>query len=371
MKFILSSGYLQRHLQMLSGVINNSNTLPILDNFLFEVIQNKLKITASDLETTMQTELDIESDAELKIAVSAKLLLDILKAIPEQPLTFTVEDNNSVTLSGNIGKYSISYEDAEAFPKLAELENTSEFSLEGDVLATAVQKTIFAAGNDDLRPVMSGVYMQLRENQLTMVATDAHKLVKYTYEGVGNEQEAAIIIPKKPLNLIKSILAGAEDTVKVSFNTHNVCFSWDNTKLISRLIDGKYPNYEAVIPKDNPNRLQIGRQELLNSVRRVSIFASKTTNQIKLKLAGTSLHLSADDIDFNNHAEETLTCNYQGNDMQIGFNSRFLSEMLSNLQTDEVSIDLSEPNRAGILKPIDAADQNESILMLVMPVMIS
>ncbi|MDT8348099.1 MAG: DNA polymerase III subunit beta, partial [Flavobacteriaceae bacterium] len=240
MKFILSSGYLQKHLQMLSGVINSSNTLPILDNFLFEVDKNRLIITASDLETTMQTELQIESDAQLKIALSAKLLLDILKAIPEQPLTFIVEANNTINLSGNIGKYSISYEDADAFPKLAELENTSEFSIQGGVLATAVQKTIFAAGNDDLRPVMSGVFVQLQENQLTMVATDAHKLVKYTYYNIGNEQEAAIIIPKKPLNLVKSILASSEDSVQVSFNTHNVCFSWDNTKLISRLIDGKY-----------------------------------------------------------------------------------------------------------------------------------
>ncbi len=371
MKFIVSSTYLLKQLQVLGGVINSSNTLPILDNFLFELDNTKLTVSASDLETTMSSTLDVESDSEGSVAIPARLLLDTLKTFPEQPLTFVVEDNNTVEISSNHGKYALAYASGAEFPKAVALEDPSTTVILGDILATAISKTIFAAGNDDLRPVMSGVFFQFSMEGLTFVATDAHKLVKYTREDVNASQVAEFIMPKKPLNLLKGILAGSEDEVTIEYNDSNAKFTFENSELICRLIDGKYPNYEAVIPKENPNKLAIDRTQFLNSVRRVSIFSNKTTHQIRLKIAGAELNISAEDVDYSNKAEERLTCDYQGDDMQIGFNSRFLTEMLNNLGSDDVSLEMSMPNRAGILTPVDGLDDGEQITMLVMPVMLN
>ncbi|WP_323789090.1 DNA polymerase III subunit beta [Psychroserpens sp.] len=371
MKFIVSSTYLLKQLQVLGGVINNSNTLPILDNFLFELKNSKLTVSASDLETTMSSTLDVESDEDGSIALPARLLLDTLKTFPEQPLTFVVEDNNTVEISSNHGKYALAYADGNEFPKAVELDNPSTTTIAGDILATAISKTIFAAGNDDLRPVMSGVFFQFSTEGLTFVATDAHKLVKYTREDIKADQVAEFIMPKKPLNLLKGILATSDDALTIEYNDSNAKFTFENSVLVCRLIDGKYPNYEAVIPKENPNRLTIDRTQFLNSVRRVSIFSNKTTHQIRLKIAGSELNISAEDIDYSNKAEERLTCDYQGDDMQIGFNSRFLTEMLNNLNADQVQLEMSLPNRAGILTPIDGLDEGEQVTMLVMPVMLN
>lgn len=371
MKFIVSSTYLLKQLQVLGGVINSSNTLPILDNFLFELDQSKLTVSASDLETTMASSLDVESDSTGSVAIPARLLLDTLKTFPEQPLTFVVEENNTVEISSNHGKYALAYADGNEFPKAVALEDPSKTIVTGDILATAISKTIFAAGNDDLRPVMSGVFFQFSTEGLTFVATDAHKLVKYTRQDVKANQIAEFIMPKKPLNLLKGILAASEEDVTIEYNESNAKFTFENSELICRLIDGKYPNYEAVIPKENPNKLSIDRTQFLNSVRRVSIFSNKTTHQIRLKIAGAELNISAEDIDYSNKAEERLTCDYQGDDMQIGFNSRFLTEMLNNLGSDEVQLEMSMPNRAGILTPIDGLDEGEHITMLVMPVMLN
>ncbi len=371
MKFIVSSTYLLKQLQVLGGVINNSNTLPILDNFLFELKDSKLTVSASDLETTMSSVIDVESDADGSIALPARLLLDTLKTFPEQPLTFVVEDNNTVEISSNHGKYALAYANGNEFPKAIALEDPSTTTISGDILATAISKTIFAAGNDDLRPVMSGVFFQFSTEGLTFVATDAHKLVKYTREDVQASQVAEFIMPKKPLNLLKGILAASNESVKIEYNDSNAKFTFENSELICRLIDGKYPNYEAVIPKENPNKLTIDRTQFLNSVRRVSIFSNKTTHQIRLKIAGAELNISAEDIDYSNKAEERLSCDYQGDDMQIGFNSRFLTEMLNNLSSSEVQLEMSLPNRAGILTPIDGLDDGERVTMLVMPVMLN
>ncbi|WP_136480794.1 DNA polymerase III subunit beta [Cognatitamlana onchidii] len=371
MKFIVSSTYLLKQLQVLGGVINSSNTLPILDNFLFELNQSQLTVSASDLETTMASTLDVESDTEGSVAIPARLLLDTLKTFPEQPLTFVVEDNNTVEISSNHGKYALAYADGKEFPKAVALEDPSKTVVTGDVLATAISKTIFAAGNDDLRPVMSGVFFQFSTEGLTFVATDAHKLVKYSRADIKANQVAEFIMPKKPLNLLKGILAASEDDVTIEYNESNAKFTFENSELICRLIDGKYPNYEAVIPKENPNKLVIGRNQFLNSVRRVSIFSNKTTHQIRLKIAGAELNISAEDVDYSNKAEERLTCDYQGDDMQIGFNSRFLTEMLNNLSSDDVQLEMSMPNRAGILTPIDGLDEGEQVTMLVMPVMLN
>ncbi|MDH3697411.1 MAG: DNA polymerase III subunit beta [Flavobacteriaceae bacterium] len=371
MKFIVSSTYLLKKLQVLGGVINASNTLPILDNFLFELDKNNLQVSASDLETTMSTKLNVDSEDSGTIAVPAKLLLETLKTFPEQPLTFLVADNNTVEISSNHGKYALAYADGAEFPKAVELSEPSATTLQGDILATAISKTIFAAGNDDLRPVMSGVFFQFSPENLTFVATDAHKLVKYQRTDVTASQVAEFIMPKKPLNLLKGILLGSEEDVLVEYNDSNAKFSFDETVLICRLIDGKYPNYEAVIPKENPNQLSISRDQFLSSVKRVSIFSNKTTHQIRLRIAGAELNISAEDIDYSNKAEERLTCSYQGDDMQIGFNSRFLVEMLNSLQSGDISLEMSMPNRAGILTPMDGLDEGEQITMLVMPVMLN
>ena len=370
MKFIVSSSQLLKQLQVLGGVINNSNTLPILDNFLFELNQNELKISASDLETTMSTTIDVESDSEGSVAISARLLLDTLKTFPNQPLTFKTEANN-IEISSSQGKYDMAYFDGSEFPKSISIESPSSTVIPGSILATAISKTIFAAGNDDLRPVMSGVFFQFSTDSLTFVATDAHKLVKYARTDVVATEAAEFIMPKKPLNLLKGILGGSESDVTIEYNDANAKFTFDNVVLVCRLIDGKYPNYEAVIPKENPNKLTVDRGTFLNSVKRVSIFSSKTTHQIRLKMAGTELNISAEDVDYSNKAEERLVCEYQGDDLQIGFNSRFLSEMLSNLTSNEILIEMSLPNRAGILTPIDGVEEGEYITMLVMPVMLN
>ena len=371
MKFIVSSSQLLKQLQVLGGVINNNNTLPILDNFLFELSENQLKVSASDLETTMSSVVDVESDSSGSIAVSARLLLDTLKTFPDQPLTFKTEGDSTIEISSDQGKYDMAYFGGDEFPKAVSLPSPSKTVVPAHILGTAISKTIFAAGNDDLRPVMSGVFFQFSSQSLTFVATDAHKLVKYSRTDVTADQTAEFIMPKKPLNLLKGILGGSESEVTIEYNDANAKFTFDNIVLVCRLIDGKYPNYEAVIPKENPNKLTVDRASFLNSVRRVSIFSSKTTHQIRLKMAGTELNISAEDLDFSNKADERLNCDYQGDDMQIGFNSRFLSEMLGNLTSSEVLIEMSLPNRAGILTPIDGTDEGEKITMLVMPVMLN
>lgn len=371
MKFIVSSSYLLKQLQVLGSVINSNNTLSILDNFLFELNQNKLTVSASDLETTMSATLDIESTAEGSVAIPAKLLLETLKTFPEQPLTFSVSENATIEISSNSGKYALAYQPGEEFPKSASLEDPSVTKIPAEILATAISKTIFAAGNDDLRPAMSGVYFQFAPTGLIFVATDAHKLVKYSRTDVTANQNADFIMPRKPLTILKSILAASDAEVSIEYNDSNAVFSFDNYILTCRLIDGKYPNYEAVIPKENPNKLQIDRAQFLSSVRRVAIFSNKTTHQIRLKIAGTELNISAEDLDYSNKAEERLTCDYQGDDIQIGFNSRFLTEMLNNLQSDSILLEMSLPNRAGILTPVDGLDEGENVTMLVMPVMLN
>jgi DNA polymerase-3 subunit beta len=342
-----------------------------LDHVLFELAPQQLKITATDLETTISATIKVESNSEGKLAVPARLLLDTVKTFPEQPLTFSQADNNTLEISSEQGKYALAYANADEYPQAADVVDASSLTIQGDTLATAINNTIFASGNDDLRPVMSGVFFQLSSSGMTFVATDAHKLVKYERTDVVAPETAEFIMPKKPLNLLKSVLIGSEEDVTVNYNNSNVQFSFDDTVVICRLIDGKYPNYEAVIPKENPNVMSINRVQLLNTVKRVSIFSNKTTHQIRLRIAGAELHISAEDIDYSNKAEERLTCSFQGDDMQIGFNARFLTEMLSNLSSDEIQLELSLPNRAGIITPVDGLDEGEQVTMLVMPVMLN
>lgn len=371
MKFIISSTELLKKLQLLGGVINSNNSMEILDYFLFKIENNQLQITASDLETTMMARVSVDADMNGKIAVPAKLLLDILKRFPEQPLTFLVQENSLLEIGSNYGNYELAYANAEEFPEAVNVEDPSSTVISGEILSTAINKTIFATGNDELRPVMNGIFFQFSPEALKFVGTDAHKLVKYAREDVRASEVANFIMPKKPLNLLKNILSGDEADVLIEYNNSNAKFTFENFELVCRLIDGKYPNYEAVIPKENPNKLVIDRVQFLNSVQRVSIFSNKTTHQIRLKIAGAELKISAEDIDYSNKAEERLTCDYQGDDMEIGFNSRFLVEMLSNLTSSSIQLEMSLPNRAGILTPVDGLEDGEKIIMLVMPVMLS
>ena len=372
MKFIVSSSLLYKEIQTLGGIINSTNTLPILDNFLFEINNNKLILSSSDLESTMTSEIEIESTTTDKVAISAKLLTDILKTFSEQPLTFSKTDNNTIEISASNGKYSLAYLNGDEFPKQIELLDAYETKVKASDLGNAINSTIFASGTDDLRPVMNGVFFQFNSDSLKFVATDAHKLVKFeTTEYTANEV-SEFIMPKKPLQILKGILQGENSELVIQHNESNAKFNFDKSSITCRLIDGKFPNYEAVIPKDNPNVLTIDRQLFLNSVRRVSIFSNKTTNQIRIKIAGTLLNISAEDFDFSNKADENLECQYSGDDIQIGFNSKFLIEMLNNLDSDMITLSMSHPNRAGIIRPlIESGESKESITMLVMPVMLN
>jgi DNA polymerase-3 subunit beta len=372
MKFIVSSSLLYKEIQVLGGIINSSNTLPILDNFLFEINNNKLVLSSSDLESTMTSQIEIESTSTDKIAISAKLLTDILKTFSEQPLTFIKTDNNTIEISASNGKYSLAYLNGDEFPKQVEILDAHETIINGSNLGNAINSTIFASGTDDLRPVMSGVFFQFNSESLKFVATDAHKLVKFETTEYTASEVSEFIMPKKPLQILKGILQTVDSDLTIQHNDSNAKFIFDKSSITCRLIDGKFPNYEAVIPKDNPNVLTIDRQLFLNSARRVSIFSNKTTNQIRLKLAGSLLNISAEDFDFSNKADENLECQYSGDDIQIGFNSKFLIEMLNNLDSDMITLSMSHPNRAGIIRPfIESGESKESITMLVMPVMLN
>ncbi|NVO01903.1 MAG: DNA polymerase III subunit beta [Bacteroidetes bacterium] len=373
MKFIASSTTLLKQLQSISGVLNSNNTLPILDNFLFELNDDSLVVSASDLETTITTKIQISKAEESGcVAIPAKILLDTLKTFSDIPVSFTIDDKNfGIEISAGEGKYRLTGHDGNEFPKLPTLESTSSLTINSLLLTKAINKTIFATGNDELRPIMSGVFCQLSTKSITFVATDAHKLVRYTRNDAKSESDAAFILPKKPLNQLKNILGNQDTPVKIEYNNTNAFFSFENVNLICRLIEGKYPNYEAVIPAENPNKLTIDRISFLSSIKRVAIFANQSTHQVRLKITGRELVLSAEDLDFSNEAKERLSCQYEGDDMEIGFNSKFILEMLTNLETDEINLEMSAPNRAGILLPVNSENKSEDVLMLVMPVMLN
>lgn len=373
MKFIVSSTHLLKNLQVLGGVLSSNATLPILENFLFVLNKGELTISASDLETTMTTRIAVEGKESGKVAVPAKILLDTLKTFAEQPLTFTIHDKNfGIEISSESGKYRLSGLDGDEFPKIPQIEKTTSMDIPSPVLLEAINKTLFATGADELRPVMSGVYCQLGSDNITFVATDAHRLVRYRRNDTKSAVSTSFILPKKPLNLLRSILSSQDSKVRIDYNESNAFFTFDSYNLICRLIDGRYPNYEAVIPVDNPNKLSISRDLFLNSIRRVSIFSNKTTHQVKFKISGSSIQISAEDLDFSNEANESLPCSYEGQDMEIAFNARFITDMLTNLNTDEVNLEMSLPNRAGILSPSKSEKSPaEDVLMLVMPVMLN
>ena len=371
MKFIVSSAALLKELNNINGVITTNPVVPILENFLFEIEEGKLIITASDLQTSMITELEVEAKDTGSIAVPAKILLETLKNLPEQPVTFSIDENTySIEISSDNGRYKLAGENSTDFPKIPEVTDGYNVDISTEVLASAIANSIFATSNDELRPAMTGVYINLSSTNATFVATDGHRLIRYRRVDVASDADHAIIIPRKALNLLKTTLPAENSNVVVEFNMANAFFHFNNIKMICRLIDERFPDYENVIPANNDNHMSINRMEILNSLKRISIYANKTTNQVRLKITGSELQISAEDLDFSNEANERLSCEHDGEDVEIGFNARFLIEMLNNIDSKEITLQLSEPNRAGLIVPKEKND-NEDILMLVMPVMLS
>lgn len=374
MNFVASSSALLVHLQAVSKVISSKNTLPILDNFHFQISGNQLQITTSDLETTLTTSVEIiQSDGNINIAIEAKRLLDILKEFPEQPLTFNInEETKAIEITSSNGKYSVVGQDGSDFPKTPSIKKDKSFAfnLTAEALLTGISKTIFATADDELRPVMNGILVELSPENITFVATDAHKLVRYKRLDAHCENQTTFILPKKPASLLKNILVKREGEVEVKFDDKNAYFSFATYKLICRLVEGNYPNYNSVIPSDSPNRLTIDRVEFYNTLKRVSVFANPASNLVRLNLAANQLTISAQDIDYAISAYERINCNYEGTEMEIGFKSVFLIDILSNISSTEIFLELSDPSRSGILLPAEK-DEKEEILMLLMPMMIN
>jgi len=371
MKFIVSSSALLKQLSAINGVVTTNPVVPILENFLFEIKDGKLTITASDLQTSMVTSMDVEAKEDGNIAIPAKILMETLKNLPEQGVAFSIDhDTYSIEISSDNGRYKLSGENATDFPKIPTVSNGTTVEMSTEVLSSAISNTIFATSNDELRPAMTGVYINLSETNTTFVATDGHRLVRYRRVDVASSTETSIIIPRKALNLLKSTLPSENLPVSVEFNSSNAHFLFNNIKMVCRLIDERFPDYENVIPLDNTNHMTIDRSDFLGSLKRISIYSNKTTYQVRLKLTGSELQISAEDLDFSNEANERLSCEHDGEDIEIGFNAKFLVEMLSNLSSKEITLQFSAPNRAGLIVPAEKTE-NEDILMLVMPVMLN
>lgn len=373
MKFIVASGELQKALNTVSGVISSSQSRPILENYLFELQENNLKITASDGETTLVTTLEVKSDDTGKFAVPAKIFQDFVKTYNEQPLTLSVKDSadgngSLLEILDEKDNFAVALDNAEDYPELPEFDASQSVKIAAGVLSEALTNTLFATSNDSLRPVMTGVLFQFKEDETNFVSTDSHRLVVYKRTDLINAEPIEFIMPKKPLAIFKNILANSNEEVQIEFNENMAKFTFGNNIWICRLIDGKYPNYSAVIPKENPNVLTINRNLLLSSIRRASIMSNKSTNQVRFKLSGNILHLHAEDTEYANKADMQIPCDYNGEDINIGFSSKFLTEMLSVLSSDDITMKMSQPNRPGIIEPVDGLEAEEKILMLSMPV---
>jgi DNA polymerase-3 subunit beta len=371
MKFVVSSKYLLNQLSTINGVIPSNPVLPILENFLFEIKDEKLSIKASDLQISMVTEMEIEANQDGSIAIPAKILVNTLKNLPDQPITFTVDpDTFSVEIRAAQGTYKICGENAVDFPTITPIEKGNKIEIESDVLLKAIKNTIFCTSNDDLRPAMQGVLFELTPDGFVFVATDGHRLVRYTRTDVASKEEAAIIMPKKALNLLQRILGNDTGLVMFSFNDSHAHFKVGDVQLMCRLIDERFPDYKNAIPLNNANQLVIRKGEWLSSLERIAVYANRITQQIKMKLEPEKLTMLAEDLDYSNEAKEVLIAEYTGEEMEIGFNAGFLTSMLSHIDENEVEVKMSTPNRAALIVPKDKSSV-EDILMLVMPVMLN
>ena len=370
MKFIVSSTQLLKHLQQISGVINANTVLPILEDFLFEIEKNKLTVVATDLETVMKIHMDIEAKDSGKVCIPSKILLDSLKNIPEQPLTFNIDKNFGIEITSDNGKYKVMGENPDNFPKEPVADTSNSFTMPSSALSTAISKCLFAVSNDDLRPAMTGVFFELSDKGVTCVATDAHRLVRYTRLDVNCPKTDTFIVPKKPLTLLKSALPSNNDELQISYNSNHLFVKHGTTQMSCRLIDARFPDYKVVIPSDNPYKMVVSKADFQSALRRVNVFSNKSTNQVVLNISGSELQLAAQDVDFSFEGNERMKCQYDGEDLTIAFNARFLIEMLNAADSDEVRLELATPTKAGIIKPTEL-DDNEELLMLVMPLMLN
>ncbi|WP_207511272.1 DNA polymerase III subunit beta [Longitalea luteola] len=370
MKFIVSSSALLKQLQQISGVINANTVLPILEDFLFDVQKNQLSVVATDLETVMKIQLEVEAKETGRVCIPAKILMDSLKNIPEQPLTFNIDKNYAVEITSDNGKYKVMGENPDNFPKDPVADDTNSFTVTSAALVTAINKTLFAVSNDDLRPAMTGVFFEMDKKGLQFVATDAHRLVRYKRTDVSCPKTDSLIVPKKPLTLLKAAMPVNEDELTISYNSNHLFVTHGTTQLSCRLIDARFPDYKVVIPSDNPYKLTVNRTDFQGALRRVGIFSNKSTNQVVLSISGSQLQLTAQDIDFSFEGNERMKCQYNGEDLQIAFNAKFLIEMLGATDTEDVTVELSTSTKAGIIRPGDQ-DENEELLMLVMPLMLN
>lgn len=368
MKFKASSHDLYHHLSKAAGAISSNPVLPVLEDFLFSLRKSHLTITATNLETTVITEMEVNSGEDGEIAVPAKILMDTLRALPDQPVSLSVDDDTrGIEITSAYGKYRLAGDNPDDFPDIEKVDDSEGVEIPSSQLSDALSQTLFATSNDDLRIAMTGVLVQIDFNKVTFVATDAHKLVRSIYSGISTDKTGNFIVPKKALTLLKGVLPD-DEKVTLHHSKTNVSFSFEGTRIICRLIDASYPDYNAVIPKENPNVMNVNRSEFLQSLKRIAIYANKTTNQVVLNIDDGSLTISAQDLDFSNEATEQLTCKYNGSALSIGFNGKFLIDMLGVIDTDEVRMEMSTPTRAGIVLPAEKKDK-EDLLMLVMPVM--
>lgn len=373
MKFIVSSTTLYNHLQTVSRVINSKNSLPILDCFMFELEDGTLTITASDSDTTMTTSVEVnDSDANGRFAVTAKTLLDALKEVPEQPLTFSIDMSSfEIIVIYQNGKYNFVGQSADEYPLNSEVSDGAlRLQMDTDILLNGINKCIFATADDELRPVMNGIYFDITTENITFVASDGHKLVRCATTAVTSSDRGAFILPKKPASLLKNILPKEAGVVVVEFDDRNAVFTLERFRLVCRLIEGRFPSYNSVIPHNNPHKVTVDRMQFIGALRRVSIFSSAASSLIKIKLDNNSIVVSAQDIDFSTSAEETQVCQYDGTPMSIGFKSTFLLDILNNISSDEVVIELADPSRAGVIIP-SQQEENEDLLMLLMPMMLN
>ena len=373
MKFTVSSSALQSLLATTGKVISNKSSLPILEYFLMELKDGKLTVTTSDLETTLIGSIVVDNiEREGVIAAPAKLMLDTLKEFPEMPLSIEVVDTTwEIKITWASGHLSIPGASAVSYPAVQTLAaERKSLTLDVDLLVSGINKTIFATADDELRPVMNGVYFDFSPESLTFVATDAHKLVKCQAEHA-SDITSSFILPKKPANLLRNLLAKEETPVEVSFDAKNVTFSLENFNLVCRLIEGNYPNYNAVIPAANPNKVLIDRVEFVNGIKRVAVCSNPSTNLIRMDIANNKVNLTAQDIDFSVSANETISCSYDGQPVTIGFKSTFLVEILSNIDTPTVVVELADSTRAGVFKPVSEDNTSAQTLMLLMPMMIN
>jgi DNA polymerase III subunit beta len=370
MKFIVSSAALLKHLQQISGVISTNTVLPILEDFLFEVEAGKLSLVATDLETVLRVQMEVEAKEAGRVCIPAKILIESLKNIPEQPLAFSIDNSFAIEITSDNGKYKIMGENPDNFPKEPIADDATSFSIASHALVTAINKTLFAVSTDDLRPAMTGVFFELNENYIQFVATDAHRLIRYKRTDVTCTKEHSFIVPKKPLTLLKFLLPTNNDELKISYNSNHLFVQQGSTEMSCRLIEGRFPDYRVVIPVDNPYKLTLNKADFQGALKRVCVFSNKSTNQVALNIQGSELELVAQDVDFSFAGNERMKCQYDGGDLTIAFNGKFLIEMLSGTDSEEIRIELSTSAKAGIIRPIEE-DPSEELLILVMPLMIN